>query len=216
MLESSSTQGQPRRLQAAVLSWDAPESGLSTMYFNVWVQAVDQPATRTWLLARRDGEGRVVFAELSSWTARLVALLVDNAGDTGACIAVCLATEAGCPRDPGFLEDVHALLRRMHRQGILLGTPENFGYMSGAMKYFFDHIYYPCLEHTQGLPYGVFIRAGNDGRGALMSVERIVAGLRWKLVCEPVIAAGELSPWHFEACESLGTTLAAGLEAGVF
>jgi multimeric flavodoxin WrbA len=101
-------------------------------------------------------------------------------------------------------------------QGILLGTPENFGYMSGAMKYFFDHVYYPCLEHTQGLPYGLFIRAGNDGRGALMSIERIVAGLRWKLVCEPVIAAGELQPWHFEACEALGTTLAAGLEAGVF
>ena len=81
-----------------------------------------RPATRTWLLARRDGEGRVVFAELSAWTARLIALLVDNAGDTGACIAGRLATEAGCPRDPGFLDDVHALLRRMHRQGILLGT----------------------------------------------------------------------------------------------
>lgn len=49
VLESSPSQGQPRRLQAAILSWDAPESGLSTMYFNVWVQAVDQPATRTWL-----------------------------------------------------------------------------------------------------------------------------------------------------------------------
>lgn len=101
-------------------------------------------------------------------------------------------------------------------QALLLGTPENFGYMSGAMKYFFDHIYYPCLEHTQGRPYGVFIRAGNDGRGALASIERIVAGLRWKLVCEPVIAAGDLLPRHLEACETLGTTLAAGLEAGVF
>lgn len=101
-------------------------------------------------------------------------------------------------------------------QAILLGTPENFGYMSGAMKYFFDHVYYPCLEHTPGRPYGLFIRAGNDGRGALMSIQRIVAGLRWKLVCEPVIAAGEMLPWHFEACETLGTTMAAGLEAGVF
>ncbi len=100
--------------------------------------------------------------------------------------------------------------------GILLGTPENFGYMSGALKYFFDQIYYPCLEHTQGLPYGLFIRAGNDGLGAQTAVERLTLGLRWRAVIPPVIAKGELTEAHLAACTELGQTLAAGLEAGVF
>ncbi len=101
-------------------------------------------------------------------------------------------------------------------QGILLGTPENFGYMSGALKVFFERVYYPCLEHTQGLPYALFIRAGNDGRGALASVERIVTGLRWRRVAAPVILAGEFDPARLADCEELGLTMAAGLEAGVF
>lgn len=101
-------------------------------------------------------------------------------------------------------------------QGVLLGTPENFGYMSGALKVFFERIYHPCLDHTQGLPYGVFIRAGNDGRGALASIERIVTGLRWRRVAEPVIVAGELVETRLADCEELGLTLAAGLGAGIF
>lgn len=101
-------------------------------------------------------------------------------------------------------------------QAIILGTPENFGYMSGAMKYFFDRIYYPCLDHTQGLPYAIFIRAGNDGQGALGSMERIITGLRWKRIAEPVIIKGEYRPIDLDQCTTLGLTVAAGLEAGVF
>lgn len=100
--------------------------------------------------------------------------------------------------------------------GILLGTPENFGYMSGALKDFFDRIYYPCLDHTQGLPYGIFIRAGNDGRGALAAIERLTTGLRWRAVAPPVIARGALTPAGLAECAELGQTLAAGLEAGIF
>ncbi len=100
--------------------------------------------------------------------------------------------------------------------GILLGTPENFGYMSGALKDFFDRIYYPCLEHTQGLPYGLFIRAGNDGTGARGAIERIVAGLRWRSISDPVILKGDLNDPGLAACTLLGQTMAAGLEAGVF
>lgn len=99
---------------------------------------------------------------------------------------------------------------------IILGTPENFGYMSGAMKYFFDRIYYPCLDETQGLPCALFIRAGNDGRGALNSLERIIAGLKWRSVQEPIIARGEFSSTCLEQCEEFGLLMAAGLEAGVF
>ena len=99
---------------------------------------------------------------------------------------------------------------------VLLGTTENFGYMSGAMKDFFDRIYYPCLEFTQSLPYALFIRAGNDGRGACRSVEGIVNGLGWKAVQAPVICRGPWQETFLGQCEELGATLAAGLEAGIF
>ena len=100
--------------------------------------------------------------------------------------------------------------------GIILGTPENFGYMSGAMKYFFDHIYYPCLDHTQGKPYAMFVRAGNDGSGAVSSIQKITTGLRWREVAPPLVVKGEINARILESCEELGMSLAAGLEAGIF
>ena len=100
--------------------------------------------------------------------------------------------------------------------GVILGTTENFGYMSGAMKDFFDRVYYPCLEKTEGLPYALFIRAGNDGLGAQSSIERIVAGLKWKQVQPPLICSGPWRDKFLQQCEELGTTMAAGLEAAIF
>jgi len=99
---------------------------------------------------------------------------------------------------------------------IILGTTENFGYMSGAMKDFFDRIYYPCLEKTESLPYALFIRAGNDGFGARSSIERIVKGLAWKQVQEPLICTGTWQNSFPDQCKELGMTMAAGLEAGIF
>jgi multimeric flavodoxin WrbA len=99
---------------------------------------------------------------------------------------------------------------------IILGTPENFGYMSGAIKDFFERVYYPLLDETPGLPYGLFVKASTDGDGAVRSVERIVAGLRWKLVMPPIVVVGDLQPADLEQCQELGATVAAGLEAGMF
>jgi len=99
---------------------------------------------------------------------------------------------------------------------IILGTTENFGYMSGGMKDFLDRIYYPCLEQTESLPYAMFIRAGNDGLGARGSIERIVKGLAWKPVQEPLICTGKWQASFLGQCEELGMTMAAGLEAGIF
>ena len=100
--------------------------------------------------------------------------------------------------------------------GFILGTPENFGYMSGAMKYFLDRAYYPCEGKVAGKPYALFIRAGNDGTGAINSIRRILTGLAVKEVQEPVLIAGEFDESRLDECRDLGLTLAAGLEAGIF
>jgi len=99
---------------------------------------------------------------------------------------------------------------------IVLGTTENFGYMSGAMKDFFDRIYFPCLDRTVALPWTLFVRAGNDGTGARSSIERIVTGLGWKRVQKPLICRGAWNDAWLADCEELGMTMAAGLEAGIF
>jgi multimeric flavodoxin WrbA len=104
----------------------------------------------------------------------------------------------------------------MGTQAIILGTTENFGYMSGALKDFFDRIYYPCLEKTQALPYCLFVKAGNDGLGAVASVERIAKGLKWRAVQQPLICCGPFNDTFEVQCEELGMTMAAGLEAGIF
>jgi NAD(P)H-dependent FMN reductase len=99
---------------------------------------------------------------------------------------------------------------------IILGTTANFGYMSGALKDFFERIYYPCLEQTQGLPVVLYVRAGMDGTGAVQSVERILAGLRWRLVQEPLVLQGEFKLEFLQTCEELGGTVAEGVLLGIF
>jgi multimeric flavodoxin WrbA len=99
---------------------------------------------------------------------------------------------------------------------VILGTPENFGYMSGAMKDFFDRTYYVVITETPGLPYTLFIKSGSDGQGALRSIERLVTGLKWRAVLPPLVVTGDLTDAHLEQCHELGLTMAAGLDAEVF
>lgn len=98
----------------------------------------------------------------------------------------------------------------------ILGTPENFGYMSGAMKHFLDTVYYPCENKLNGRAYALFVRAGNDGSGAINSIRRILTGLAVREVQEPVLIAGEFNESRLAECQELGLTIAAGLEAGIF
>ena len=99
---------------------------------------------------------------------------------------------------------------------IILGTTENLGYMSGALKDFFDRTYYAVLEEKQGLPYALYIRAGMDGTGTRRGVETIVTGLRWKEAQPPLLCRGDYTSDFATQCEELGLTMAAGLEAGIF
>ena len=93
----------------------------------------------------------------------------------------------------------------------LLGTPANLGYMSGALKHFFDQIYYPCLESTGGRPYGVYLHGNSDTDGALRAIEKVATGLDWQRVQAPVCVIGEPDRAALDACWELGAAVAAGL-----
>ena len=98
---------------------------------------------------------------------------------------------------------------------VILGTPANIGYMSGALKHFFDQVYYPCLSETAGLPYTLYVHGNNDTTGAVRSVETIAKGMSWHRHRPPVTVVGELSRADREACWELGavTALAAAERA---
>ncbi|MDG9710885.1 flavodoxin family protein [Streptomyces sp. DH10] len=95
--------------------------------------------------------------------------------------------------------------------GYLLGTPANLGYMSGALKHFFDQVYYPCLDATRGRPFGYWVHGGNDVTGAVRGIEAITTGLGWRRTAEAVTVTGEPGKGDVEKCWELGATVAAGL-----
>lgn len=97
--------------------------------------------------------------------------------------------------------------------GVLLGTPANMGYMSGALKHFFDCVYYPCLEATVGTPYAVYIHGQNNTTGAARSIEQVTTAMKWRAVAEPLTVIGEPTAADREAVGELGATLAATLVA---
>jgi multimeric flavodoxin WrbA len=99
--------------------------------------------------------------------------------------------------------------------GLVLGTPENFGYMSGMMKDFLERIFYTCEGKVNGRPWALIVGAGQDGTGAVTSVERIVTGLRLKKISQPIVVVKELQAEQLASCEELGAAMAAGLAAGI-
>jgi len=100
--------------------------------------------------------------------------------------------------------------------GLVIGSPENLGYMSGAIKDFFDRTFYPAEGKTEGKPYALFVTAGNDGRNTVTQIERIATGYKWRQVAEPIIVRGDITPADETACEELGAALAGGLVLGIF
>jgi NAD(P)H-dependent FMN reductase len=99
----------------------------------------------------------------------------------------------------------------LQADGYLLGTPANIGYMSGALKHFFDTVYYPCLTATTGRPYGLWVHGNLDTGGAVRAVQAITGGLGWVAAARPLELAGAPSPADRAAATELGATLAATL-----
>jgi len=131
------------------------------------------------------------------------------------------AVAAGAREEEGLIVSLKAAFNAelgdlLSADGLLFGTPENFGTMSGALKDFFDRTYYPAEPYQINLPYGVFISAGNDGSGAVREIDRIALGYPLRQVAEPLIAKGEISPQHLQQCRELGLSMAAGLVMGIF
>lgn len=96
-------------------------------------------------------------------------------------------------------------------QGFLLGTPANIGYMSGALKHFFDQVYYPCRSATDGAGYGLFVHGNSGLDGAIRSVESVARGMGWQRRAAPAEVRGEPKADDLQRCWDLGATLAAGL-----
>ena len=148
----------------------------------------------------------VVWHSGSGGTRSLVDAVVDGATDPA--IAEALGSTVDVLVMGAFEVGVEDVLAA---DGYLLATPENFGYMSGAMKDFFDRTYYPCLEHTRGRPYGLLVKAGGDGSGAVAAVVPLATGLEWRPVLEPLVVAGDITADHLAAAREMGGSLAAGL-----
>ena len=131
------------------------------------------------------------------------------------------AVAAGAREEEGLIVSLKTAFNAelgdlLSADGLLFGTPENFGTMSGALKDFFDRTYYPAEPYQINLPYGVFISAGNDGSGAVREIDRIALGYPLRQVAEPLIANGEVCPQHLQQCRELGLSMAAGLVMGIF
>ena len=100
--------------------------------------------------------------------------------------------------------------------GIIIGTMENIGYMAGATKDLFDRCYDEWMDHHEGLPVGLYIRAGRDGTATRRALESIIGALRWRLVAAPLILHGDWQDRYCDDVAELSMGMAAGMDAGIF
>ncbi|WP_370891790.1 NAD(P)H-dependent oxidoreductase [Janibacter sp. GXQ6167] len=97
--------------------------------------------------------------------------------------------------------------------GVVLITPANIGYMSGALKHFFDTVYYPCKDATDGLPYAAVVHGNQDLSGAVRSITSIARGMGWVPVANPVEVFGAVEKGDREAVWEVAATVGATASA---
>jgi NAD(P)H-dependent FMN reductase len=108
---------------------------------------------------------------------------------------------------------VAAVTEALEADGYLLGTPANIGYISGALKHFFDTVYYPCLHATQGRPFAAYVHGNLDSTGAVRALETITTGLGWRPVAPVLTISGAPGRADLDAVRDLAATLAATVSA---
>jgi multimeric flavodoxin WrbA len=97
---------------------------------------------------------------------------------------------------------------------VLLLTPANIGYMSGALKHFFDTVYYPCLDASRRMPWALIVHGNDDTAGAVRSVTRIAEALQWRQIAAPVEVTGPPGPADRDAVANAAGLLAVAATSG--
>jgi multimeric flavodoxin WrbA len=150
-------------------------------------------------------------------------LLIVYHSQSGSNARLAQAVYAGATQD----QEVETRLRRasdantddlLWADAVIFGSPENFGYLSGGLTDFLARTFYPYQQHAPGrsLPYAMVVATGNDGRGAVRQLQRIVGGYPMREVAETIIVRGDIGVADLSRCEELGLTIAAGLALGIF
>jgi hypothetical protein len=99
---------------------------------------------------------------------------------------------------------------------VIIGTTENFGYMAGLTKDFFDRNYDALRQTKQGLPVFYYVRAGQDGEGSRLAINKILKGMGWRQVLPPIILKGPWKNTFFGNLEDKVSNFAHGIELGIY
>ena len=110
-----------------------------------------------------------------------------------------------CPALEATIEDVLAA------DGYVIGTSANIGYLSGAVKHFFDVTFDAASAGTRGRPFGYYVHGRSDTSGAERAMESITTGIGWRRVADPLCFLGDPDESHLAEATELGATVAATL-----
>jgi multimeric flavodoxin WrbA len=148
-------------------------------------------------------------------------LLIVYHSQSGASAQLARSAWRGAQNEEGVATSVlrvwdAAVAELQQADGLLLVAAENSGALSGGMKDFLDRTFYPAIARGLVIPYAFLASAGNDGRGAVQQLQRIMSGYPFGAAVEPLILRGEVTKAHRQASEEFGTAFAAGLAMGIF